>query len=506
MSSMGTNGSTKAGIVIGAVTLAVLGGLFYLWGMNVVHWFTADLREYSSFWIPTFIGTGLAVYFAVRGYRNNSNFLKGLAITAVSLGFIVGSVIGIFYAPYYMAKGYYENSTQTVENSIAPSFSERAPYELAVRTSDKSLMNVTGDSQNTKALSDAGEVGEWNTLVVERGVFKGYEAVQNLDLPLYGASQNDNVKFCYFSDDATLRDHGAVPSNNLSRAIFHKVPVNVDYEEGDMYSYCNDAGEPVVVVPLKQIDGWMFPTWKAYGVATYNGKSGDLKIVNDVNELNEIPGPIYPESLAASQRDSLIANGTWWEMIGEKVSGFVAASDNTEVNLRLLDRTETEYVTSLMPRGSSTSIIAVSHVSATTMTPGEYNKLTVAKFAPENVRPANSTLVDDLKTRYSYMPEIANDSVGVFEITAGKDGGWIASLGREQSVNYRVYISPAGDKIEMFDRNGKLIAQGSSSSEAPTEGEGSSVDMVPTEVSALSTEELNTLGKAVMDELAKRSK
>jgi hypothetical protein len=298
-----------------------------------------------------------------------------------------------------------------------------------------------------------------------------------------------------------------LPHNNLSRAIFFKVPLNVDYDGDDLYSYCNDSDEPVVVVPLKQIDGFMFPTWKAYGVAVYNGKTGALDIVTDSAKVAEIPGPVYPQSLAASQRNSLVASGSWSDMVIAQSSGYNAASNNTEVGLRRSDSTDTDYVTSLVPRGSSTSIVAVSHVSANTMIPGDYNKLTVEAFPTDHFRPANSTLIDDLKSRYSYMPDIVNDTISVFEITSGKDGGWVASLGREQSVNYRAYISPAGDKIELKDRNGKLVAQGSASTETTGNGaEQTTVNMVPTEVSKLSTDELNKLGKAVMDELAKRAK
>jgi hypothetical protein len=504
-----TTGAKIAWSIGGAFVLAVCGVLFWLWGMNVIHWFTADFREFTAFWVLTFAGVVGALVLLVKANTKDSGFFGGLAIATLIVGLTAGIVVGTFVAPYHMAKGYFEASTKTVTDSHAPSYTERAPYELAVRTSDKSLMNITGDSQITQSLADEGDSGEWNTLVAERGIFKGYEAVQNLSLPLYGASQNSNVKFCEFSETATLRDHGAMPHNNLSRAIFNKVPLNVDYEEDDFFSYCNEANEPVIVVPLKQIDGFLFPVWKAYGVATYNGKSGALDILTDAEKIEALPGSVYPESLAASQRNSLIANGTLWQMVVERVSGFVAASNNTEVNLRLADNSGTEFVTSLMPRGSSTSIVAVSHVSASTMTPGEYNTLMVEAFSPENVRPANSTLIDDLKTRYSYMPDMANDTVHVFEITSGKDGGWIASLGREQSVNYRAYISPAGDKVELFDRNNKLIAQGSATSEATESGGNSgaaTVTMTPTGVSSLSTEELNTLGKAVMDELAKRTK
>lgn len=481
-------------VILGPVAI-----IAYPWGAQILHFFTTTLRTGSSFWLPVIIGAILAwvLYFV--------SFEGKLAIVGVSLGLLVGGIMVSVVAPYQEAKGYYTASTETVKDGETPSYEERAPLEVAWRTSNQALMNITGDSVVTKSLADENTSGEWNTLVVERGWFKGYEVVQNMNLPLYGAAQNNNIKFCEFSDDAKLRDGGKVPSNNLQRAIYHRVPLSVTYNADDMYSYCNDDGEPVVVAPLKQIKGFLFTRWHPFGVAVYNGASGELEILKDVDRIDEIPGPVYPLSIARDQRESLIANGTWWEMYGERVSGYVAASDNTEVNLRRDGEKETDYVTILMPRGSSTSIVASSFVPSTRLVPGEYNKLTVAAFASENVRPANSTLVDDLKTRYSYMPDMANDTVGVFEITAGKDGEWVVSLGRDQSVNYRAYISANGDDVELYDRNGNLIAQGSRS--ADETGETTGIEFTPgTNVSGLSSEELNQLGKAVVDELTKRGK
>ena len=46
-----TRGKVIAAGVVGAFVLAVCGVLFWLWGMNVIHWFTADFREFSAFWI-----------------------------------------------------------------------------------------------------------------------------------------------------------------------------------------------------------------------------------------------------------------------------------------------------------------------------------------------------------------------------------------------------------------------------------------------------------------------
>lgn len=483
--------------------LIPLGFLYWMWGENIIHSVVTTFREFGFFFIPAVIAMVLAGVLYFFDFRAGSAFV-------VAVGLILGVIFSI-PAEYNTKRGYYEASTQTFSGTVTPSYEERAPFEVASLTSDKNLMDITGNSQITKSLPDEGKSGEWNTLVVERGWFKGYEVVQNLNVPLFGTAQNNNVEFCEFSDNAKLRNGGAVPSNNLSRAIYHETPMTVDFDSEDLYSYCNEDDEPVVVVPLKKITGFLYARWVPYGVAVYNGKSGELKIVRDSDDISEIPGPTYPLSLAKTQRESLIANGSWTEMVIEQVSGYVEASENTEVALRRTDNKGSDYVTALMPRGSSTSIIATSSVTATGMTPGEYNELVVNLLPAKNVRPANSTLIDDLKTRYSYMPDMANDTIKVFEITAGKDGGWVMSLGRDQSVNYRAYVSSSGDKVELYDRNGNLMAEGSRSKEQDNEGTetGSSAPSINFDgenLSELSSEELNELGKAIMDEMAKRSK
>lgn len=488
-----------------AVPLVALLGVFgWLWGISFIHGLVIMWMSNAAVLVPLTISLVLAgiVYFLSRSF--------GAVIVIASVGLITGILMASLVAPYQVARHYFEDSTVTETDSVPPSYAERAPAEVATRTSNNALMNITGDSVLTRSLADEGDNGEWNTLIVERGMFKGYEVVQNLSAPLFGTAQNKDVKFCEFSDDAKLRDGGAVPSNNLARSIWLKVPLTVGYNSDDIYSYCNDSNEPMVVVPLVKVSGFMFTTWKPYGLATYNGSTGELEILKDADSIKEIPGQVYPLSLATEQRESLIANGSWWEMYGERVSGFVAATENPEVNLRRIGGNATDFVTPLMPRGSSTSLVATSHVPSSTMIPGEYNMLTVSEYPSENVRPANSTLIDELKTRYSYMPDIANDTIKVFEITSGKDGGWVVSLGREQSVNYRAYVSPSGDTVELFDRNGTLIAQGSASSgseeEASSEDSAGSVEWKGSDVSGLSTEELNDLGRSVMDELAKRTK
>jgi hypothetical protein len=484
------------------VVIGVIGVTAWLWGFNILHWFTSQWREGTAFWFFAMLAL-IALIVAFVTYSRNDEATGLTVFSGFATGglLIAGILMGVS-ANYNMLNTYYTESVNVAKSSDAPNYEERAPYEVAVRTSDKNLLNTTGEADVTKSLSDEGENGEWNTLVRTRGPFVGYESIQNLNLPLYGASKNGDVAFCKFDKDNTLRHSGSMPHNNLSRAIYGQVPLNVDFAASDAYGYCNEEGEPIVATPLKAIDGFLFPTWSYYGVALYNGETGDLDILNDVEDIANVPGPVYPMSLAETQRNSLTASEGWWEFAVTQSSGYIAATENSEVQLRREDGEGSDFVTALTPRGSSSSVVAVGYVSAIDVVPGELSEFTMAMLPDEHIRPANSTLIDDIKTRYSYMPDMANDTLGVFEITSWKDGGWVASIGREQSVNYRAYITATGD-ITLYNRDGKLIAQGVGGEDDEGETDGG---LTPTgEISELTDEELTQLGKDVLDELARRA-
>lgn len=478
-----------AGII---ASLGVIGVMVWLWGFNILHMFTTQYRESTPFWFFAFIGVaaGIVMLFQDRNY--------GLWFGVMGAS-LVGLLLFTIPADYNRLNAYYNASVEIVEGDAAD-YDDRAPYEVARAVASKYMGDTIGETLNTKALVDEGEYGEWNTLSIRKGIFVGYENVQNANVPLYGAVNVNAVKFCEFDDNASLRHGGSMPHNNLSRAIFGSVPLNVDFDSSDAYGYCNDDNEPVVVTPLKQVNGFFYPLWSFYGVAVYNGATGDLDIVTDVDKVNEIPGAVYPASLAAVQRHSLVAGGSWSEYFFNSF-GWETATENSEVNLRSADG-ESMYVTTLRPRGSSFSIVAVAEVAGGSVVDGKFNPLVVNKL-PES-RPANKALVSDIRSQYSYMPEMANDSAQVFEITSGKDGGWVASIGLEESVNYRAYIDTK-QNIELFDRNGNLIATGSTSNPTPENPDGEVVLVPENGISELSTEELKTLGNQIMDELVSRA-
>lgn len=485
--------------IASVVIIAAVAVLAWLWGLNILHLFTASWREATGFWFFAILAVVAMVFAAVFYNLDKTGSLVFSGVAAA--GLLITAIVMSVTVNHTILRSYYDSSTESTV-ADAPDYDERSPYEVAAVTSSNFLQDATGEAGDTKSISNEGENGYWNTIVNTRGPFAGYDSVQSLDLPLYGTAANSDVTFCTFNTESnTLRHNGALPHNNLSRSIYSKVPLNVDFSSSDAYGYCNDKNEPVIVTPLKEINGFFHPTWVFYGLSLYNGETGQLTVTTSKDDVDAIPGPVYPISLAATQRDSLAASEGWWEQNITKTSGYNNASGNTEVQLNRTGEDSSDYVTTFTPRGASSSVTAVGHVSATDAVPGELNKMTVSVLPKDHIRGSNSSLINDIFTRYSYMPDFANDNLTVFEITSGKDGGWVASIGLSQAVNYRAYITTEG-VISLYNRSGGLVAQGAGVNEETGEV---STGLVSTDLSPLTSEELQELGSAIMEELAQRA-
>lgn len=353
-----------------------------------------------------------------------------------------------------------------------------------------------------KSLATSGDDGLWSALALSRDALSGYEAIQVMDLPLLGeVDQNKDVTFCSFAPNATLRDGGALPHNNLSRSIYENVPLDVDFAISDAYGYCDDA-TPIIAIPLYQVTGWFHPVNVFYGVATYNGTSGEITVIRDEKAIATLPGPTYPASLAATQRAALAANEGWWEMAVVNTSGYEASSWNTEVQLGQQDNNRGDYVTTLTPRGSSKSIVGVSAVQATGGKPGSLSPIHVNLFEGGETRASDKNLEQTIRTTYGNIADIANDKLEVFEITLGADGEWVLTLGRNQSVSYRAYVSTDGSEVRLVNRFGDTVAE----AYTPADDAGEEQVFTPgTDLGALSADQLTKLGQDILDELARRA-
>ena len=499
---------SSTGAVIGTiVTLVVLGG-FFGW----LSWFNGSVIVRGLFtsgrgaWIFVigFVLLAVAVIVALV-FHEMDRFIQVTLAVVVALAVLAAIITGWVRIGYDTATQYTAD-IETSENATN-SYGPRSPFEVAQASATRNLQDTRGDVQGTKSLADQSDHGTWNTLVVRRGFAQGYESLQTLDLPLYGSPSNSQVELCKFDTDAKLRLGGFFPSNNLSREILQQVPLNVTLMPDDAYGYCDD-GTPYVVAPLKQVEGFYAPTWNSYGVATYNGKTGDIEIFTDAKDVSEIPGPTYPISLADQQRAALGATGGLWDYKFGRV-GYDASASNTEIQLRDAGEgtTDTTYVTALAPKGASASIVGFVGVDAQFTESMTRNKLELNKLSGENTYDAISTQEDNIKTSYTNLTGWAT-GLEIFEITPGENGSWVASIGKSQAVLYRAIISEVdGSTVyELYDKEGNLVPDATSGS-SPDAGddEGTPIDLpAGTDLSDLTDEQLQQLGQEIMDEYANR--
>jgi hypothetical protein len=477
------------------IAVAILAFFTWLWGSGGWHGFVIFL---SSSW-PVLIFLVLTVLLALVAIGAENGLAAGLAVVALAATIFISITL-----PYEAAHRY-ASSVEEVEISV-PSYEQRAPFGVAVASSKANLQNIEGTVENTKSLAAEGENGQWNTLVIRRGVWTGYESIQSVETPLYGTVASRNVATCEFNPNVQLRLGGEMPHNNLDRAIMLATPLNTYFNFGDSYGYC-DGSVPTVVVPIRQLDGGWGATWSAYGVAVLNGETGELRILTNSDDIAEIRGPVYPISLAADLRSAYQASDDIWAYWQGRSGYSTTDSDTNDPNAgnttefalaREGKKDSVDFVTPLTPRGESTNIVALGVVDANNMTSGSLNKLTVYKYS--NTRSANSTVEADIREKYSWMPDWAS-GITVFEIVPAGDGEWVASLGRKQAVVYRAVIKEDGSAI-LYDKTGTEVVRTGNTANPDNPDV---VVPVDSELSLLTADELRQLADSILDELEKRA-
>lgn len=385
-----------------------------------------------------------------------------------------------------------EDSPNTVE------FRDRAPYDVAVATSNRTLGDTTGDATGViQSLPSAGDHGEYTTSVVRRGVGQGYESTQTLTPPLFGSATSKDVRFCDFDEDAELRFGGAFFHNNLDRAVIHETGINTKVNRDDAFVVC-DQGTPMVYAPVTTQKGFAITQRVPAGVVTYNGKTGDMKYEKDYKG----PLPVYPSSVTEKQRESLTAMDGFGDWIFNRAGWETTEADaddpngETRAEFGLSDPKGNthSYVTPLTPRGDSTSIVAMGVSKASEMKAGELNDYTVYKYPQGESRQANSSIAASITGEV--LGGYKAQGLSVFEIVPSSDGKWVASIGKDQSILYRAYISEDGS-IKLNEAQ-----------EAPETGkkaeDAGKVDLAKP-VEEMTPEELTELGDQILKELASRS-
>lgn len=201
---------------------------------------------------------------------------------------------------------------------------------------------------------------------------------------------------------------------NLHDTLADKYP-GLLYEDSDMWGFCRGEvkdvtkREPVIVIPVTEehsVD--RRTTRRAAGVLVITGtSSGEPRIVHrSTVAAGTLPGPVYPLSLVAKQRDMI----NWMAgeanenedrtAFGYKPVDLVTEGDNNSEFL-MQDKTTGRLVwlTPLTPRKSKSQLItAYSFTSADEVTKGELNTQTVYVLPDNDSRVVN---IDDMEARVS---------------------------------------------------------------------------------------------------------
>jgi hypothetical protein len=450
----------------------------------------------------------------------------------VTLGIIGQSAVTFITHDYKVRKTM--DSSMTVTTAKAPQFQTRVASDVAdaSRRNDLGALTGIGDLGEAMYLADK---GVYSTLVEKKASLGGYLAVEEQKIEPTGG--NGIVTVCTFNQKHAARKLSGSFSHSLDRAIAHKAR-GTFFDTADAYGYCSADKTPMVVVPLQKMTGWSLSTPAPAGVALYNGTTGALRVQRNVT-AGQIPGPVYPMSLAAQQRESSQAIGSFSDY-WHKRSGF-DPDPNTGVNNSEFALTTTYgrgvYVTPLISRNGS-SVTALAVISSDEVHYGKPNRLVVHKFADDEIRMGTSKATAQIQAVYSYLNEWANkkNTMEVAELTPVSQTQWIATLAQGQVVDYRVTLNADtssclyaadGTKLRCVDASGKITFNNQdattaqqSNGDAPITGStgqpgatqglpaGTTLLAVPTGDKALrkmTTQQLVRLSAAVAQELANRA-
>lgn len=425
-------------------------------------------------------------------------------ITAAGVVALVGWFIGF---NYIQDRHYAQSVAATAEP--APDLAVRPPFTVSQAQVRSNLGDVTGDVQTTKYVPSG---TEFSTLVERRGWLTGYETLLEQKATQTGRL---NPSKCAFDPAADARLGGWF-SHSLERKVNQQQRwVTFDYD--DAYGYCDDRGAPQIVMPLVEQDGLFVVVEKPAGVAVYDGRTGQVRIETTEQGLAEIPGPTYPQHLAAMQRGSTGATGSYWDYVFGRVGwelpdeiDAINSSNSSEFTLSLAADPDAErYVTPMTGRGSATALSAVSEIDAQQRPGGELNRVAMHRLDP--VWGSPTAITDLIRSTFGDVFAV-NGGADIAELVPTGPDTWVATIGRPQNLLYRV--SGVGDLSQppcLLALDGRQIRCGSTGNPgvatapgAPAGGGTVAPAPASSDLSTLTPQQLADLARRANDELLRR--
>ena len=346
--------------------------------------------------------------------------------------------IGFGWAITQYSHGSYNEKYASWVNTVnefegnGDSFKQRGPIDVARKQASNAMGGNAGErlvDQTTRYVADKNVY----STISKRNSFMGhYASVIEQKSALVGRNEHHR---CEFSDRASLTNRGFF-SHRLSRAITSH-DLLLRYQGDEIYGYCDDD-TPMVVIPLYKYQGFIRPMPKPAGVALYNGKSGELTF-NDNSD--NIPGPSYSRKVAQAQIKSTKHSDSFMDFVFDRAGLY--AEEQDENMIVSSENGEPLMVSKLKNVSGSDSIVAIGVIDAKGSS--DYNKLNVYQLGDDRWIP-DSAIKALIKADYQDLPNWI--TLEIKEIIPIDNNHWVATIGNDQNILYRVIGKGNGSDLE----------------------------------------------------------
>lgn len=324
-------------------------------------------------------------------------------------------------------------STETTE-AAQPAYQWRQPWTVAAQAVPARAGSVVADF-DTAATTYLPATGQFVTPGEGRGWFRGTSYV------MVQSANSETGTVCQFAADVPKT--GGWWAKNLRRAVA-EVSWGLSFDPSDSWVYCDD-GQARLVLPVTRWVGSLEQHQVPAGVLIWDGSTVEHRLAVKSGEL---PGPVYPMSLATAQRRSLDQSQGLWAGVtrragfetSEDVDGDPNVGNPENLLLKRADGAGWDFVTPLTPRGKSFSVIAVATISADHVTDGQLNTYTVHRLVA--AREGNSAVGDRVKAAFPDLGWAA--SLHLVEVVPTSATTWEATLANGRAVANRIRITQAG--------------------------------------------------------------
>lgn len=347
-----------------------------------------------------------------------------------------------------------------------PTYSERPP--LAVCEA-RLAANLGKDLAGTPIVESVNyiDADRCSMVVDQRSIRTGAVGVVVWD------HRTDSFNRCRF--DETVASFKGLFGNSLKQNVYETADRTLGLDKAALYGICNDDGGAEAYWPTHRWAGNPLRRYEVHGGLLHIGTDGDIEL-HDQADAGEFPGPVYPEYLVEDTlQHRRVAGTTWfrrngWKCPSEEVV-YERSGDSGNVGEYTLYHADTpqnaDYVTPMQRCGSSTNVVAIARVNATSFEAGTLNDITLHELDDSNVWLPVDELSQIVTANH---PEVANsERIHVHEVTPTSPDRWTAYVGNSRAVVYRADIDVQGNtRLQRVDDGAPTADSNDSSTEEPS--------------------------------------